>query len=180
MNVDFYETVLDVINMRSFSSLWYWIVLAVLWSSASHFVLGVPYDVISRAYRSPERMRDVEDLVRINGNRIFGLSEAAALVLVAVISTALTILAVAGFGFGIEFLQALFLLLFPMVFVILMSIRTARIIRTRSLAGEGLIRALRRLRFAIQLWGMLWIIITAGWGMYYNLSHLSKALGISG
>ena len=34
-----YQTVLELIDMRSFSSLWYWIGLAVLWSSASHWVL---------------------------------------------------------------------------------------------------------------------------------------------
>ncbi|MEM9756043.1 MAG: component of SufBCD complex, partial [Pseudomonadota bacterium] len=36
------ERARDVIDLRSFSNLWYWIVLAVFWSSASHWGLGVP------------------------------------------------------------------------------------------------------------------------------------------
>ncbi|MCU0909379.1 MAG: component of SufBCD complex, partial [Rhodobacteraceae bacterium] len=32
--MDWYLTVFEVIDMRSFSNLWYWIGLAVLWSSA--------------------------------------------------------------------------------------------------------------------------------------------------
>ena len=46
--------------------------LAVLWSSVSHWVLGVPYDSIMRARRGkpPEAMRDLHDLTRVNVNRI--------------------------------------------------------------------------------------------------------------
>jgi hypothetical protein len=46
-----YSNVFEVIDMRSFSSLWYWIALAVMWSSASHYVLGVPFDLVQRARR---------------------------------------------------------------------------------------------------------------------------------
>jgi hypothetical protein len=49
--------VFEVIDMRSFSNLWYWIALAVLWSSTSHWVLGVPFDMIQRARRRAGRRR---------------------------------------------------------------------------------------------------------------------------
>ena len=55
--MDWYDTVFEVIDMRSFSNLWYWIGLAVLWSSVSHWVLGVPYDSILRAKRATEEGR---------------------------------------------------------------------------------------------------------------------------
>ena len=65
------DTVFEVIDMRSFSNLWYWIALAVLWSSTSHWVLGVPYDMIQRARREGgQAQQDVEDLVRINTSRL--------------------------------------------------------------------------------------------------------------
>jgi len=35
-DVDFLDLVTEVIDLRSFSNLWYWIVLAILWSSLSH------------------------------------------------------------------------------------------------------------------------------------------------
>ena len=49
--MDWYQTIFELIDMRSFSNLWYWIVLAVLWSSVSHWVLGVPFDMVQRAKR---------------------------------------------------------------------------------------------------------------------------------
>ena len=66
--MDWYNVIFELIDMRSFSNLWYWIVLAVLWSTASHWVLSVPFDMISRAKRqggaAQERYR-----VRLRGRR---------------------------------------------------------------------------------------------------------------
>ncbi len=47
--------IFDLIDMRSFSNLWYWIALAVTWSSTSHWVLGVPFDMVLRARRKAAR-----------------------------------------------------------------------------------------------------------------------------
>ena len=70
---------LDVIDLRSFSNLWYWIALATLWSSVSHWVLGVPHDMIQRARREGgQAQSDVEDLVRININRLLHLIDSGA------------------------------------------------------------------------------------------------------
>ena len=69
--MDWTKTLLDVIDARSFSNLWFWTVLAVVWSSASHWVLGVPYDVLLRARRQGgQALIDLEDIVRVNVNRI--------------------------------------------------------------------------------------------------------------
>ena len=66
--MDWYGTVFELIDMRSFSNLWYWIALAVTWSSASHWVLGVPWDMAIRARKGQgaQAMHDFEDMVRIN------------------------------------------------------------------------------------------------------------------
>ena len=64
--MDLTDTILDVIDPRSFSSLWYWIVLAVAWSSASHWVLGVPFDVVTRARRhGGQAALDLDDLAGV-------------------------------------------------------------------------------------------------------------------
>jgi len=64
-------TVFELINMRSFSNLWYWIVLAVVWSSAGQRVLGVPWDMVIRARKTEdgEALADFSEMVRINVNR---------------------------------------------------------------------------------------------------------------
>lgn len=169
--MDFYATIFEVIDMRSFSNLWYWIALAVLWSTASHFVLGVPFDLAQRAKRQGgERMQDLEDLVRINVGRLLNVAEVSGLMLTALATALITVLAVTGFGYGIEFSQALFLMAFPMSIVFLLNIRTAKKIRREQPLGDALVSVLRKHRFVTQLIGMVAIFITAIWGMFQNIT----------
>lgn len=167
--LDWYETVFEMIDMRSFSNLWYWIALAVVWSASSHYVLGVPYDMISRARRQGGAAEeDLRDLVRVNVNRLIYIASVAGLWLVGLAFFVLTALAVLGFAYGVEFAQAVFLLAFPMSLVFALSVRTARAIRDAD--GAGLHAMLQRHRLHIQIVGMLAIFVTAFWGMYQNLS----------
>lgn len=170
--VDWYESVFELIDLRSFSNLWYWIGLAVLWSSVSHWVLGVPYDSILRARRGkPDTaLDDLHDLTRVNVNRILYVVEFSGVWIALFGSATLTALAIGGFGYDIEFAQAVFLLLAPMTIVGALSLRTAHTIRKKALAGDELIRRLLRHRFATQLVGVVSIFVTAMYGMWKNLS----------
>ena len=157
--------------MRSFSNLWYWIGLAVLWSSVSHWVLGVPHDMILRARREKggQAMDDLHDLVRVNVNRILYISEVSGAWLLLLGSTLMTILALTAFFYDVELSQAVFFLLFPLSILGLLSIRTARRIRNEGDREAALIRRLMRHRLATQLIGFLSIFVTAMFGMAKNL-----------
>jgi len=169
--LDWYLTVFELIDMRSFSNLWYWIMLAVLWSSASHFVMGVPFDLITRARRHGGRAaEDVEILVRVQCNRLLYISEEAGTWLVALATFVLAGLGTLGFGYGVEFCQAVFLILAPLGLVGLLSVRMARRIRGTAAEGEWLYKLLRRHRLATQVIGMLSIFVTAFWGMWHNMN----------
>ena len=75
-NLDWYQTIFELIDMRSFSNLWFWIVLAVVWSTTSHYGLGVPFDMVLRAKRHGGQSEiDLEDLVRINSNRLLFIAQ---------------------------------------------------------------------------------------------------------
>ena len=166
-----FETVFEVIDMRSFSNLWYWIALAVLWSSTSHWVLGVPHDLIQRARREGgQAQQDVEDLVRINSNRILQLFDAGALVIVALGCFWLTVLAVLAFWYDVEFAQAVFLLLAPMTLVIWFSLRVCRRIAAGENTGTALHQRLLVHRRVTQTIGMLAIFVTAMYGTWQNVS----------
>lgn len=169
--MEWYESVFEVIDLRSFSNLWYWIGLAVLWSSVSHWVLGIPHDAILRARRnSPETaMRDLHDLTRVNVNRILYIVDVSGAWLALIGSTMITALGITAFGYGIEFAQAVFFMAVPMVALGALSARTARIIKREGLQGDDLIRQLTRHRFAIQLLGVVSIFLTAMYGMWVNL-----------
>ncbi len=169
--MDWYSTVFELIDMRSFSNLWYWIALAVVWSTTSHWVLGVPYDMIQRAGRhGGEAEADLEDMVRINCNRLLYIAGMSGLWLLGFVSAIMSSLAILGFWYWVEFAQAVFLLAFPMTFVGLLSLNSARVIRDRQLSGEDLRKRLHRHRIATQFVGMVSIFVTALWGMYQNLA----------
>ncbi|KAJ56801.1 component of SufBCD complex [Actibacterium mucosum KCTC 23349] len=165
------QSVFELIDMRSFSNLWFWIALAVLWSSTSHWVVGVPWDLIQRAARKGgQAMEDMQDLTRININRILYITDVSGLWLMTFACFAITTLGVLGFYYQIEFGQALFLLGLPMSIVGLLTIRTARKIRAKELAGDALVRCFRLHRIAIQIVAMISIFITGFWGMYQNVT----------
>ncbi len=169
--LNLHQTVFELIDMRSFSNLWYWIALAVVWSSASHYVLGVPWDLVMRARRhGGSAMVDFETLVRINVNRILYISEISGLLLTGFVFFILTTLATLGFFYDNEFAQAVFLLAFPVTIVGALSVHTARSIHLRELTGPDLYRRLHLHRIATQAIGMVAIFVTALFGMLQNLN----------
>ncbi|WP_460273699.1 component of SufBCD complex [Celeribacter sp. ULVN23_4] len=168
--MDIYSTIFEVIDTRSFSNLWYWIALAVLWSTASHFVLGVPFDLALKAKRQGgQPMADFEGMVHINTRRLLNIAEVSGLMLTAFTGAIITILGATGFFYGVEFSQAIFCMAFPMVLVALLNIRLAHRIQAVSAEGMQLFGMLRKQRFYVQLIGMLSIFMTAMWGMYQNI-----------
>lgn len=169
--LDWYSTVFELIDMRSFSNLWFWIVLAVVWSSASHWVLGVPFDIVGRARRrGGKAAEDLTDLLRINTARLLYIAEEAGLWIIGGGTFFLTGFAVLGWVYGVEIAQALFLLAFPMSLVSLLSVRTARALREKDEDLDAVYKRLARHRLIVQAIGMVSIFVTAMWGMYVNLS----------
>ncbi|WP_171129756.1 MULTISPECIES: component of SufBCD complex [unclassified Ruegeria] len=169
--MDFFSSIFELIDMRSFSNLWYWISLAVLWSTASHWAMGVPYDLVVRARRvGGQSEQDLLDIVRINRNRLLYISEVSGLAIIAIACFFLTGLATAGFYYDLEFAQAVFLLLFPMSFVGLVNLWTARKLKQNEINLQIVSKFLTRCRIITQVIGMISILITALWGMYQNLS----------
>lgn len=168
--MDWVQIIFELIDLRSFSNLWYWIALAVLWSTASHWVIGVPFDMIARARRDGgEAMEDLEVLVRINSTRLLTIARTAGLLLVGGICFAITTLVILGFWYRVEFAQAVLFLLVPVSILGLLSLRTARKIAAGENTGAALCRRLHRHRFSTQVLGMVAIFVTAMFGMYQNI-----------
>ncbi len=168
--MDLFHLLGEMIDMRSFSNLWYWIALAVAWSTASHWILGVPFDLINRARRKGgQAYDDMLALVHINVARRLHIVEIAGIWLVAAGCFVLSGLAVLGFWFKIEFAQAVFLIMFPMTLVSLLALRTAARIKTADSVGDELFRELHFCRFVTQIIGVISIFVTSMWGMAQNL-----------
>lgn len=166
-----YDSVFTLIDLRSFSNLWFWIVLAVTWSVASHYVIGVPFDMVLRARRQGgAAMADLESMVELQLRRRSRIFRSGGVWLVGIWTGLLTVIALLGFWYRIEFAQALALLAVPLTAVMALSLQlTARLRRERP-RDEALTRRLTWHRLVIQIIGVLSILITALWGMWHNLS----------
>lgn len=165
-----FQTLSEIIDMRSFSNLWYWIALAVLWSTVSHRILGVPFDMVVRARKyGGQQEQDLEDLVRINVNRMIFVVQSSGVLLLGLACFVLSGLATLGFFLSVEFAQSVFLLLFPLCLVGIVNVYTAQKILTLNAKGEDLRKILSTCRIIVQIMGMIFIFLTAMWGMFQNL-----------
>ena len=82
--MNLYQIVVELIDLRSFSNLWYWIMLAVMWSSASHWVIGVPFDMVLRARRQGgDLQQDLEIVARVQAGRLIYIAETSGILMVA-------------------------------------------------------------------------------------------------
>jgi hypothetical protein len=166
--LQWYDILFELIDFRSFSSLWYWLALSVVWSTASHWVLGVPYDLIRRARRDEQAQRDLEDVLRVNVHRLLFYARGSGLVSVALaafVLSALLVLAVRG----VEFAQAVLCILLPMMPIFALRLRLALEFERGDHGSADLDQVLTRHRTAVQTIGALAIFFTGLFGMYQNL-----------
>ena len=168
--------VLTLISLRSFSSVWFWIVVATSWSVISHNPLGVPFDMVMRARRQGgQALQDLETMVGLQLRRRQAILNSAGFVTVGGTAALMTACAILGFRYGMEMAQALTLLLVPLTLVGLMRIRLMNRILAEGISGEALCKRLSWHRTGVQAIGLLAILITALWGMWFNLNI--RALG---
>jgi hypothetical protein len=166
----FLQTALEVIDLRSFSNLWFWIALAVFWSTASHWVIGVPFDMVRRAARGHDgSLHDMHALANIQARRLTYIADATGLISTAIGFFAITVLALLGFVYRIEFAQAILLLLVPLMILTWMSLRTA--LRVPGLDAYDVGNLLASHRRRVQLVGIVSIFVTSMWGMWVNLNQ---------
>jgi hypothetical protein len=133
-------------------------------------VLGVPFDMISRAKRhGGQAQEDLETMIRINTGRMLYYVRAAGVWLMAIWFFMLTMLLLLSFVYDIEFAQAVLFLYVPFSMLMLMSLRTSSLIEAGENTGEALHRRLLRHRVATQVLGMAAIFVTSLFGMYQNM-----------
>jgi len=170
--LDWYTRIVEVIDMRSFTSIWYWMAVAVFWSTTAHWTLGVPYDAVTRARRTGggQAQEDLEQLVRINCNRLLHIIDLSGHWVVGLSFFLLSMIGLLGFWYKLEIAQALFLMIGPWSLVAFLGVRNARRIMADGTYGAELRARLGRMRFLNQLIGMMAIFVTAFWGMWHNMS----------
>lgn len=167
--MDFFDLVTEVIDLRSFSNLWYWIVLAILWSSMSAWTIGVPYHLVTRTRRGDAQAEaDMLILTRMNAERNILYAETSGTWAMGFSTFILTGLFIIGWVYSVEFCQAIFLLLCPSMIVIGLGVWTSK--RLKADDYQHVPQILRQHRTMVQMLGVVFIFITAFWGMYQNVN----------
>ncbi|WP_037294377.1 hypothetical protein [Roseobacter sp. CCS2] len=160
-----------LIDLQTFTSFWYWLVVIVTWSIAGNWLIGVPFDMLFRARKCAEQeLADLEALIDINARRIvrtdhvFGISAAG------LIGFFLCSLGVAGFVYGFELAQGLFVLAAPLTIVVAINVRLAHQLHHTPLHGRALVKRLFLVRLWTQVVAMLALFFSAMYGMYVVIS----------
>jgi hypothetical protein len=169
--VNGYTSVFSLIEFGSFSNLWFWIAVAVAWSSTTHFIIGVPFDMVQRARRKGgQAMTDLETMAALQARRRMEILSSGGVWLVGFWAMVLTVLVVLAVWYGHELAQALSLLLVPLTLAAGLGVRLAARLNATPTAGKALTRALTLHRVLIQAIGLLAILITTMWGTWHNLT----------
>ncbi|WP_308915297.1 component of SufBCD complex [Jannaschia sp. LMIT008] len=175
MDAYFLETAMEVIDLRSFSNLWFWIALGTVWSAASYRAVGVPVDLLRRALDGDAvALHDTVVLADVHARRMIHIADASGLALTAIGTFALTVLLVLALIYGVEFAQAVALLVVPLALVGGLALATAR--RVVVTPPEDVAPLLIRHRRIVQALGFVSVFATSLWGMWSNLN--ANVLGV--
>lgn len=160
--MDWTTTFYDVMDFRSFPSVWFWLVVAVVQSQTSYFLMGIPFDSIQRARRNGGQ--DMEDLVahvHINIRRLRHFTAEGGAWLVGFSFFLHSTLITLGWGFDIQMAKALEMLLLPATGAGILSLLTAQTVLTQDPAPERIVKLLLRQRFWTQVIGLTSVFVTA-------------------
>lgn len=162
----FYE---EVIRSRSFTSIWYWIVFALVWTRTTHWTLGVPYEDARNAHDlGGQYATDFEIKIEINIRKTLNVFEGHRVFFTAFVAFLFGTVFTLGFYFSLQMMQAVFLLVFPLMIVSVLSIHLAQRMRDERLHGEALFLAYvwhRRIKQGI---GAFSIFFAAFWGVLHS------------
>lgn len=185
----FFNGLLVFLDSRSFSSVWFWLMLTVAWTLMGRSVLGVPHDVVRGARQAPQSDApgdSPEALILLDWLSLvlprWRVAPTEAVWLISIASFALSALFFLGFGYGFEMAQALFLLIAPLAAVSLLNFYLARRLRAEligaqtgqiapGMAAATASRMMQRHRFFIAGLSVLVVAICAIWGALWMILH---------
>ena len=180
--------ILSILDARSFSSPWFWLVLLAVWTLSGRRVLGIPTDVLTEATRA---LRDkpgadsagafaLLDWMSLNVPR-WRLGPRMGAVLTGLVSFGVSALAILGFTYGLEMAQALTLILLPQAILLALRMRlagqlhwvleAAQLGQPAAQAATEALRRINRYRILYAIISVLAVVVTALWASLWLLLH---------
>jgi hypothetical protein len=171
--LDWTVAIARVIELKTFSSVWYWLAVVVTWSVASNWLIGVPFDMLFRARKhGTEELADLEAMVDINVRRIVAFDNSLGPWLTGLAAFLLAGLGMMGFYYHLELAQGLFILAGPLTLIALINMRLAQQLHQQPLSNKDLVRRLFVVRLWTQIIAMVTLFFTAMYGMYFSINQL--------
>ncbi|MFC0199128.1 hypothetical protein [Paracoccus rhizosphaerae] len=182
------DSLIGLLDSRSFMTIWYWLTLIGMWSATGRSVLGVPSEVLARA-RAARAKGDID------GPAVIALLDWLSLVLprwqlgpregvvfLGVTSFLMSSMTVLGFVFWLELAQALVLLLFPFWLLFWMRTRLARRLMpviegaqddrlSLAEAGAECARKMAWHRTLVTMLSIAAVAVTVLWGTLWAIMH---------
>lgn len=170
----------ELMNFDSFWTLWFWLAHVIAWSMASHFTMGVPYDVVIEANREEGEdgpyAQAAEAMLQAQMFRFARLGERYGVGLTGAVAFLLTVLATLGILADLEFARALATIVGPLTFIYVLTILAAISWRRKGLSGAALRAVLKRQRIINQLVGLMGVLLAVIGSMYEALRNIESFL----
>lgn len=164
--VSFLDHLMTVLDFSAFDAVWYWVLLALLWSHWTQTTLGAPLAMIRRAQMGDKAaLADLAQLCDIHARDLRGLTAQLGAVMVTGVGVILGFLAALGFVYQSPLAQSVFFLVMPAVGVGYFRSRLAQ--RWPMVAPQDQVATLLRHRRRVQLFGACLIFFTAIWGVFF-------------
>ena len=168
--MDLTAALTELLDFRTFASIWYWVGVMAVWTVASNWLIGIPFDVLYRARKLTDPdLDDLEALVRINTRRIVEGNQVFGAFIAGLIAFVLTSLSILSFGYGSEFSLGLFLIAVPMTLVVCLNMYLAHNLFHHPKAGRDLVRRLMSARIWTLVICVVSLFLTSLIGMYVAL-----------
>ena len=152
----------EFLSFSTFSSVWYWIFLAIAWSSRTHWTIGVPFDSIVRADKLGGTWEsDLDAIAHAMSARFALLAGQGGPWIIGIAAFFLTGLITASVLTENEMVRGLTALALPMAIVEFGDVRLALRIHRTGLLGHDLRRAIVWRRFLNQVTGLFSLTLAA-------------------
>ena len=161
----------EAISLRSFSSLWYWVAVAVFWIAATGRVLGISFASVNRARGGGLALMQLETMTQIAVQIWVAGWQKWQVLWVALSAATLVGLSLLAFSYGIELAQALWFLVFPYLMIMALQLRLALRILGDDVGDKALITMMYRFRIKVQLIGFTIISLTLAFAFFHLLIH---------
>lgn len=156
----------ELMSFDSFWTLWFWICHVAAWSLASHFTMGVPYDMVQEANREKTESgpwaQAAEAMILAQVFRFTTIARHYGTLLTGFTAFILAMIATLATLADLEFARALGTIMFPLALIYALTIRTAERIDRDAPRGRALRVRVRNQRLVNQFVGLLGITSAVG------------------